>query len=264
MTNGNLESLKSVYLRHGVRDNSYLENCYNRFVTTKAVALRGVSGKITVLDIGAHWLSASLLYAIDGHKVIGADLFLNPEENVFIGKIAEEFGIDLITYRDLSRPREFAGVPEGSVDLVLFTEILEHITFNPVEFWKEVYRMLKPNGRIIVTTPNYFHLPNLVKEFLQVIRGYGSGASVDHILETNTFGHHWRLYSARDIRRYFPILSRDFRVTRIRYANPILPKHPLKAFLFKIIGLAPCFREYLYCEITLGPKQTGLTLRPHW
>jgi 2-polyprenyl-6-hydroxyphenyl methylase/3-demethylubiquinone-9 3-methyltransferase len=87
---------------------------------------------------------------------------------------------------------------------------------------------------------------------------------VDHILEVNTFGHHWRLYSARDIRRYFSLLSKDFRVSRIRYMSPILPKHPLKALALKIIGLLPGFREYLYCEITLGPKKAGLTLEPHW
>jgi SAM-dependent methyltransferase len=42
--------------------------------------------------------------------------------------------------------------PDNTFDSVIFTEVLEHI-FNPDEFLAEINRVLKPDGKILLSTP---------------------------------------------------------------------------------------------------------------
>ncbi|TLZ79090.1 MAG: class I SAM-dependent methyltransferase, partial [Methanobacteriota archaeon] len=48
-----------------------------------------------------------------------------------------------------------AGLPfrTGSVDSVVASEVFEHLT-HPGGFIEEVWRILKPGGRLVLTTPN--------------------------------------------------------------------------------------------------------------
>ena len=63
-------------------------------------------------------------------------------------------GAELVLSRDLEIGEGIVELPDSSVDLVLFCEILEHLAFNPILTWKQIYRVLCPGGRIVLTTPN--------------------------------------------------------------------------------------------------------------
>ncbi len=39
-------------------------------------------------------------------------------------------------------------------DLVIFAEIIEHLLNDPCRVMREIKRVLKPNGTLILTTPN--------------------------------------------------------------------------------------------------------------
>jgi SAM-dependent methyltransferase len=55
--------------------------------------------------------------------------------------------------------------PDGTFDVVLFGELIEHLAINPVWALAEIHRVLKPDGRLVVTTPNALcieRLENLV------------------------------------------------------------------------------------------------------
>lgn len=108
-----------------------------------------------ILDIGAHWLHQSVLYALVGHRVTAAD-FSNPMDDQAVRDITEKHSISRLIYADLSSENVFDELSENSMDYVLFCEIIEHITFSPIGMWKAIYRILKPGGKIIVTTPNYY------------------------------------------------------------------------------------------------------------
>lgn len=45
-------------------------------------------------------------------------------------------------------------LPDGQVDLLLFSEVVEHLT-HPDRVLGEIARVLKPGGRVVMTTPNY-------------------------------------------------------------------------------------------------------------
>ena len=54
----------------------------------------------------------------------------------------------------------------NSFDLVISTEVIEHLE-NKYLFFKEIKRILKPNGTFIFSTPNITNLPNRLVYFFK-------------------------------------------------------------------------------------------------
>ncbi len=61
--------------------------------------------------------------------------------------------------------KEAIPCPDQEFDLVLASEILGHLNFHPARFFKEIERVLKPGGLLILSTPNLMRLNNVVKMF---------------------------------------------------------------------------------------------------
>ena len=79
---------------------------------------------------------------------------------------------------------------DASFDVVVFTEVIEHITF-PQEVVSEFARVLAPGGRLVITTPNIFCLGNRLATFLgtdKLFRKVGEEGFVATI-EFSRFGH---------------------------------------------------------------------------
>lgn len=57
---------------------------------------------------------------------------------------------------DLNKPTPF---PDGTFDLVMAIEIMEHLEA-PRAFLREVFRLLKPGGLAVLTTPNISSVPS--------------------------------------------------------------------------------------------------------
>ncbi len=57
-----------------------------------------------------------------------------------------------IEFRKLLLP-SLAGIPDNSFDAAFTFQVIEHIK-DDREFLKEIYRVLKPGGRLLLTTPN--------------------------------------------------------------------------------------------------------------
>lgn len=53
----------------------------------------------------------------------------------------------------------------NTFDFVLMMEVIEHLE-NPLKALKEAYRVLKSNGILIISFPNYFNLPWLIVRIL--------------------------------------------------------------------------------------------------
>ena len=257
------------FARHET-DRGYLSAHYPRFQETKrrffAGRLAG-RGPLDVLDVGAHWLHQSLLWRADGHRVTAADV---PDTLALpnVKAVAAENDITLIPYERMDTGHALDAVPDDSIDVVLFAEILEHITFNPIAFWREVYRVLAPGGRIVVTTPNYYWARGRLWDLGRVVSRRGGGLTVEEILHTPTYGPHWKEYSLREVVTYFSMLSRDFMVARADYVpdpRGLPPGGGLQGLCARWIESSHrVFYWGLHVETELRQKQHGIEVVPHW
>jgi 2-polyprenyl-3-methyl-5-hydroxy-6-metoxy-1,4-benzoquinol methylase len=86
------------------------------------------------------------------------------------GRFARYVGADVVRYEDFPANAEFcrvdldtgrAPLPDGCADAVLALETIEHLE-NPRAFLRELTRLAKPGGWVMVTTPNILSLLSLI------------------------------------------------------------------------------------------------------
>lgn len=118
--------------------------------------------------------------------------------------------------------------PEESFDNTIASEFVEHIE-NPSFFVRECFRILKPNGRLIITLPNSLYFRRILKGYMF---GLDLSINADHISELTSNSiinilnkNKFRIIEVRGIHFETPILSRWFSFARdISCKNPILSK----------------------------------------
>ncbi|GAB2191914.1 hypothetical protein MAH1_35230 [Sessilibacter sp. MAH1] len=259
------EDLKNILEQDDPIVLKYLQDHYWRFVKTlNEFKSTWPSDGGRVLDVGAHWLHQSVIWKQAGFDITAIELS-SVFSNSNIQNISKMLNIKLIPCSNLEDALELKSIPDNSMDIILFTEILEHITFNPIKFWKEIYRILNPGGKILITTPNYYSWKGKSWQFLRFITGNGGGITVDNVLSTNTYGHHWKEYSRKEIIKYFQLLSPDFISTKFR----LMPTYNYSKVKWKnkvqsLLDLIPLLRPNLHIEICLPSKSKGITLTPSW
>ncbi|WP_057936977.1 class I SAM-dependent methyltransferase [Algoriphagus resistens] len=245
----------------GSNDREYFEfhknrfKRFDRFLNTLPKRMPNSSTDIKVLEIGSHYLHTSILLSSRGFLVDAMDVgeFWQLD---FVKERAKRYGLSATVENDISRLRSFQNT-HNKYDLVVFTEILEHITFNPIRFWKQIYQILKPGGLIYISTPNAFALPNYVRAIKNAFGLKSIGITVDDIFSKVTYGHHWKEYSAKEIKKYFKALSPDFEVEVNPYSYKVYdlrPPHLMFKLLSKLGNMTNTFAEDLEVIVSLKQK----------
>lgn len=229
---------------------------FDQFLDSLAQRIPHTSGSIKVLEIGSHYLHTSILLANRSFEVNAMDVeeFWQLD---FVKERAERYRLNPIIENDISRLNSFRDI-YNKYDLVVFTEILEHITFNPILFWKLIYQILKPGGLIYISTPNAFALPSLIRNFKNTVLLKSIGITVDDIMSKVTYGHHWKEYSAKEIKRYFRALSPDFEVEVNPYSYKVYdfkPPQMIFKLLAKLGNMTNLFAEDLEVIVSLKQKK---------
>ncbi len=103
------------------------------------------TGTLKVLDIGCGTGINSQVISSLGHDVIGVDI----SEEAIRKYHSRGFSGHVM---DIEKPLEF---PDEEFDLVFCSEVIEHL-INVKGLIREIYRILRSNGRIIASTPNSF------------------------------------------------------------------------------------------------------------
>ncbi len=263
-----IEEYLQLFRAHGGTDEPYLRHHFQRFADTKQRFLshwdrtRGNH----LLDVGAHWLHQALLYAIDGFEVTALDL-PTTFEMANVRSLAQAHSIALLPNPDLAQPTALASIANDTFDVVLFTEIIEHITFNPVAMWREIYRVMRPGARLVVTTPNYYALRGRTWHWGRFLKRFGGGVDVLDILSRHTYAHHWKEYSLRELIYYFCVLSPDFTCLNAahveEYNRGYLPV-PATRIARALEHALPILRPDAYLEAELVRKDKGIVVEPHW
>lgn len=117
------------------------------------------------------------------------------EKDLSVSRFAGERGIAVLPY-DIGYTR--APIEPASLEYVIFGEVLEHLRFSPVAVIRELSSLLRPGGRLLLTTPNIARLSHLEalaagENFLEPFPELPMGADATEHIE------HIREYSVREV-----------------------------------------------------------------
>jgi SAM-dependent methyltransferase len=135
-----LNKLKAIY-----RTQNFYPNFFGLFINPFYFARAGLAKAINassknlkgrLIDIGCGSMPYKKLFVVD--EYIGLDI---DSENSRKRQVANQL------YDGKVFP-----FPSGSFDSALCNQVLEHV-FNPDKFLSEIHRVLKPNGKLLLTVP---------------------------------------------------------------------------------------------------------------
>lgn len=192
----------------------YVNDALQRLLRT--VTLIPAKPGLRVLEIGASPYVLSILErTFFDHEVSYVNFF---EDNIFSTLIEERsqrifseiFQIDhQLRFKHFNI--ELVDWPYGdeTFDLVLCCEVLEHLILNPLKIFGEIVRVLRPGGRLILTTPNAVRLVN----FMNMLEGKNFFDTY-HPAYGRIYGRHNREFTAEEISHV--LIGNDFRVLDLK------------------------------------------------
>ncbi|MCG8469633.1 MAG: class I SAM-dependent methyltransferase [Gemmatimonadetes bacterium] len=146
-----------------------------------------------VLEYGAIPPILTAVAAEAGYRVSALDIA--PER--FASAIAD-LGLDVRRCDVETEPVPF----ESDVfDVVLFNELLEHLRINPISTLREAHRVLKPGGRLMLSTPNLRSFRGIKNLLGKGVAHASSGGIYEQYEKLETLGHmgHVREYTTREV-----------------------------------------------------------------
>jgi len=118
----------------------------------------------TIADIGCHnGFFMRLAAELGFRRFIAVDYFPLPPERSFLAELP---GVETLR-RNFNAEDFLDGIEDGSVDAVVSTEVLEHLYNHPAGYLAEVWRVLRPGGVLLLTTPN----PGTITKAMRALRG---------------------------------------------------------------------------------------------
>ena len=216
---------------HSPADASYFRSHLARYRTDYQAFRAGFRGG-RVLEAGAHPVLYTALLQAEGVAVTALDL--RPERSqAFI----ERHGLDV---RACDIEGERWPFEDGTFDFALFTELLEHLRVDPLFALAELNRVLKPGGRVLLTTPNLYAL----KTVLRFARGRGLWDPIVEFGKLRILGHmgHVREYARRDVLRL--LQASGFRPLQARYVQYAYPGNLFGLAARPLLAAAPFLRGY--------------------
>lgn len=171
----------------------YLADAFERFRITMAL-LPPLAGGARVLELGANPYFLTRLLRERGVDVTCANWFGPSSGFGSYGEqvVTESGTVHAYRFDHFNIEQDRFPYQDGSFDLVLFCEILEHLPADPIHALCEIGRVLRPGGTVVVTTPNASRLDNL----LRITRGENVYESLSGY---GTYGRHNREYTVEEL-----------------------------------------------------------------
>jgi glycosyltransferase involved in cell wall biosynthesis/SAM-dependent methyltransferase len=175
---------------------AYLDSHWLRYLQTAALVPNQAS--LRVLDLGA----------VRPHVFLGLIKLLHPHATfeAAVEKDYEAIGFEQFASRRGNPPLQVKTTAfnvetdvfpyaENTFDVVLAMEVVEHLALNPAHMFSEVERVLRPNGKFIVTTPN-INSDMALKKIFFGHAPYSFGVFVPY---HGVYGRHNREYTPHEI-----------------------------------------------------------------
>lgn len=160
-----------------------------------------------ILDLGANPFHITFCLKRLGYDVVGIDI--NPE---FFKSFIDKYGLSIKKVNI-----EFEKIPfkSNTFDLIIFNEVFEHLRINPIFTLKEINRVLKPGGILLLTTPNLY----AIHKILMFNSGRSFNDAYEQFQKIETYGYvgHIREYSTDEIKKF--LIKTNFDVEKVIYRN---------------------------------------------
>jgi len=187
--------------------------------------LKNIPKRSTILDVGAYPFIITNNLRQQGHVV-----------ETISSKVVCDIEKDNFQYKT------------NKFDYVLFNSVIEHLGYDPIHTLKEINRVLKLDGELILTTPNLYYLPTILKFFLGC--GLVSPKQIFTNKEKGYLGHikEYSMYELIEMLEYtgFKIKSKQY-----KYLNN--HRNRLIFFISNLISLViPKFRETILIKANKG------------
>ncbi|MFX0201536.1 MAG: class I SAM-dependent methyltransferase [Candidatus Hodarchaeota archaeon] len=167
----NVDEVKEKLTNKVGRRVGWLQEHLDRFIfTLKLIPFS--SRKLVVLDVGSQPGDMTrMVKQLFGYKTYGLDY-----RNAFSSPLAFRYYLDIMKQNGIfikecnvdTNPFPFM---DEVFDLLLFTEVIEHLR-NPLRTLSEIHRVLKPNGNLILSTPNFMRASNRIRALLRLSRRF--------------------------------------------------------------------------------------------
>ena len=217
----------------------------NRYLLSKLAELNLKDKRI--LDIGSGRLILSSFLSSSGSSLVAFDL---PKvfENKYVKERAKSYSIDLVGSKIVSGRKFKLPFKKSSFDLVLMTEVFEHLNFTPVFVLNEIHRVLKDEGFFILTTPNVHSFENKLSFFLNK-NIYGN---YEKYLKGSPFDYHWREFEKKEL--IYVLKQCDFKVIKSYYCNDLL-YNKYNSYVYKnlLIQIKAYLKKIIYAIFSLLP-----------
>lgn len=206
--------------------NGYVQNHEPLYQWVLKFLSDNVSSQARILEVGS--VPCNLTSRLNKQwETIGIDI--NPDR---AADVIDRHNLD-VRQCDIETKR--LPIADNSVDVVLFTEVFEHLRINPVFTLRELRRVIDDSGIMLLTTPNLYYLKN-VYDFARgrgaIPSGYGEWQKLE------TLGHmgHVREYAPSELREWltntgFNVSSHEFRT----FGSPETVRDHLVALVSRII-----------------------------
>ena len=214
---------------------------YTSYHRTKEVVklVSGFPGNNRIVDIGiGYGFYDIILKEMFGFNVSGTEV----EENIAsYCKLPQSFGINIA----IGKLSGTGGLAEPeSYDLAIFSEVIEHLRISPMKALLEVRNILKPGGRLILTTPNIAGLTNILKlstgrNIMEQFPDDDSG--LGHVTDKMV---HIREYTMNELKNLvkragFTVESAKFSISNDKI--PVGPNINFSKKILRLLLLPPCF-----------------------
>ncbi len=175
---------------------SYCQQDFKRFVYTYGL-VQNLSGKC--LELGANPYFTTILLKEFTHLDLTLANYFNSSYDNLVNqevyykdfKSNESQAIKLNSFH-FNIENDVFPFRNEEFDIVLFCEIIEHLLLDPVAVIKEIKRILKPNGVLVLTTPNVSRLENVSKAI--------AGSNIyDPYSGYGPYGRHNREYNKHEL-----------------------------------------------------------------
>jgi SAM-dependent methyltransferase len=177
---------------------AYGSHDFRRFVYTLGL-VNGLEGKC--LELGANpYFTTMLLERFTKLELSLANYFgsfpagLHTQDVTYTDATNGARNTTTFSYQHFNIENDPFPYVDGEFDVVIFAEIIEHLLNDPCKVLREIKRVLKPVGTLIVTTPNVARLENIARLI--------SGENIyDPYSGYGPYGRHNREYNRHDLVR---------------------------------------------------------------